>query len=55
MTPVLNPSEQVLRENLKELQRAQEKTQIKPYTTPANFPAVPQALNPRLEKLLKGR
>ncbi len=54
MTPVLNPSDQVLRENLKELQRAQEKTQIKPYTPPANLPADPQVPNPRLEKL-KGR
>lgn len=55
MTPVLNPSEQVLRENLKELQRAQDKTQIKPYTPPTNLPVIPQAPNPRLEKLLKGR
>ena len=54
MTPVLNPSEQVLRENLKELQRAQEKTQIKPYTPPANLPAAPQVPNPRLEKLKGG-
>lgn len=54
MTPVLNPSEQVLREKLKELQRAQEKTQIKPYTPPANLPVVPQVPNPRLEKLKGG-
>jgi hypothetical protein len=38
ITPVLNPSEQVLRENLKDLQRAQEKTQIKPDSPPANLP-----------------
>ena len=54
ITPLLNPSEQLLRENLKELQRAQDKTQIKPYTPPANLPVAPQAPNPRLEKL-KGK
>jgi hypothetical protein len=54
ITPVLNPSEQVLRENLKELQWAQEKTQIKTYTPPANLPAVPQTPNIRLDKLKGG-
>lgn len=54
ITPVLNPSKQVLRENLKELQRAQEKIQIKPYTPSANFPAVPQTPNLRLDKLKGG-
>ncbi len=43
-----SPAEQLLRENLKELQRAQDKTQIKPYTPPANLPAVPQEPNLRL-------
>ena len=52
-TPI-SPAEQLLRENLKELQRAQDKTQIKPYTPPANLPVIPQAPNPRLEKLKGG-
>jgi hypothetical protein len=55
IAPTVTPSDQVLRENLKELQRAQDKTQIKPYTPPTNLPVIPQAPNPRLEKLLKGR
>jgi hypothetical protein len=52
IAPTVTPSDQVLRENLKGLQRAQEKTQIKPYSPLPNLPAVPQAPNSRLEKLL---
>lgn len=54
IAPTVTPSEQVLRENLKELQRAQDKTQIKPYTPPTNLPVIPQAPNPRLDKLKGG-
>lgn len=58
-SPALEPTEvkrsdQLLRENLKGLQNAQDKTQIKPYIPPANVPAVPQVPNPRLDKLRGG-
>lgn len=58
-SPSLEPTEvkrsdQLLRENLKELQNAQDKTQVKPYAPPSNVPAAPQVPNPRLDKLRGG-